>query len=56
MKWIKDAKERIVVASGNGQGEQLNQLHYPRGLSLNRQGHLYVVDCGNHRIQLFENQ
>ena len=34
-------------SSGDG------QFHYPQGLCFNSKGLLYVVDCGNHRIQVF---
>ncbi|CAF1540451.1 unnamed protein product [Adineta steineri] len=50
MKWRKDAKEGIVVAGGNGQGKDLNQLSYPRGVIVDDLGQIYVADWGNHRI------
>ncbi|CAF4283717.1 unnamed protein product, partial [Rotaria sordida] len=31
MKWIKDATEGIVVAGGQGNGNDLAQLSDPRG-------------------------
>ncbi|CAF1509677.1 unnamed protein product [Adineta steineri] len=46
--------EGIVVAGGNGQGSQSNQLGSPRGLSFDDEGNLYVADDWNHRIQKFE--
>jgi secreted PhoX family phosphatase len=54
MRWCKGAGEGRVVVGGNGQGEQSNQFNYPKGLSFDRQGNLYVVDCDNNRIQKFE--
>ena len=41
MKWMKDAKEGIVVASG--QGSALTQLKRPRGLIVDQFGSLYVA-------------
>ncbi|CAF1543945.1 unnamed protein product [Adineta steineri] len=50
MKWRKDAKEGAVVAGGNGQGRNLNQLSNPQGLFVDDLGQIYVADSGNHRI------
>jgi hypothetical protein len=44
MKWMKGAKEGIVVSGGQGQGNSLKQLSYPMGLIV------YVADFGNDRI------
>ena len=54
MCWCKDAQEGTIVVGGKGKGQKSNQLDDPRGLSFDRQNKLYVVDCGNHRIQKFE--
>ena len=35
---------------GHGDGE----LDTPRGLSVDKAGHLMVCDVGNHRVQVFE--
>src|ERR1043165_2347250 len=35
---------------GTGPG----QFHYPRGIALNREGHVYVTDEQNGRIQVFD--
>ncbi|CAF1431558.1 unnamed protein product, partial [Adineta steineri] len=43
-----------IVAGGNGEGNQSNQLNYPQGLSFDNEGNLYVADCINHRIQKYE--
>ena len=41
----------ITVAGGNGRGDQLNQLKYPEGLSIdNERQSIYIADCFNHRI------
>ncbi|CAF4199699.1 unnamed protein product, partial [Adineta steineri] len=44
----------VVGGNGNGKGQQPKQLNYPKGLSFDVEGNLYVVDCGNHRIQKFD--
>jgi sugar lactone lactonase YvrE len=50
MKWVKGAKEGVVVAGGQGKGESLTQLSHPEGLIVDHLGHVYVADFGNHRI------
>ncbi|CAF0732564.1 unnamed protein product [Adineta steineri] len=50
MKWRKDAKEGIVVAGGNGEGGNLNQLYYPHGVIVNDLDRIYVADFGNNRV------
>ena len=45
-KWTKGAKEGIVVAGGN----TTKQLSFPRGLSVDQFGDIYVVDHGNDRV------
>ena len=47
---MKGAKEGIVVAGGQGQGNNFNQLNHPRGLLVNEVGDIYVADRGNNRI------
>ncbi|CAF4716207.1 unnamed protein product, partial [Rotaria socialis] len=44
------AKEGIVVAGGQGQGNALTQLYHPQGLFVDTLGTLYVADYGNHRV------
>ncbi|CAF4322910.1 unnamed protein product, partial [Rotaria magnacalcarata] len=50
MKWVKGAKEGIVVAGGRGKGNLLSQLNFPEGIIVDQLGTLYVVDRGNNRI------
>ncbi|CAF3410019.1 unnamed protein product [Rotaria socialis] len=50
MKWNKGAKEGIVVAGGQGQGNALTQLYYPLGIFIDTLGTLYVADSGNHCV------
>ncbi|CAF2127410.1 unnamed protein product [Rotaria magnacalcarata] len=50
MKWKKGAKEGIVVAGGQGDGNALTQLQYPVGIFVDTLGRLYVADTWNHRV------
>ena len=43
-------KNGIVVAGGNGQGNQLNQLNYPTYLFVDEEQAVYVSDNNNHRV------
>ena len=43
-------KNGIVVAGGNGQGNQLNQLNYPTYLFVDEEQALYVSDNDNHCV------
>ncbi|CAF4617387.1 unnamed protein product, partial [Rotaria magnacalcarata] len=47
------ATQGTVFVGGNGLGAGANQFSYPTGLSFDRYGNLYVVDCGNNRVQQF---
>jgi hypothetical protein len=50
MKWLKDAKEGIIVAGDQGEGNSLKQLSCPHGIIVDQLGNLYVADAGNHRM------
>ncbi|CAF1599966.1 unnamed protein product [Didymodactylos carnosus] len=50
MKWVEGAKQGIVVAGGQGQGNGLTQLSYPRGVVVDQLGTVYVAEEGNDRI------
>ena len=43
-------KNGIVVAGGNGQGNQLNQLNCPTYLFVDEEQAVYVSDTYNHRV------
>ena len=43
-------KNGIVVAVGNGQGNQLNQLNFPTYLFVDEEQAVYVSDSYNHRV------
>ncbi|CAF1543805.1 unnamed protein product [Adineta steineri] len=42
--------EGVVVAGGNGQGDQLNQLNFPIFIFVDKDQSIYVSDWGNHRV------
>ncbi|CAF1450252.1 unnamed protein product, partial [Rotaria sordida] len=46
-KW---AKNGLIVAGGNGEGNGLNQLNYSYGLYVDDDQTIYVADTWNHRI------
>ncbi|CAF3878013.1 unnamed protein product, partial [Rotaria sp. Silwood1] len=50
MKWEEGAKQGIVVAGGQGEGNSLTQLNHPQGVVVDQLGTVYVADCWNHRI------
>ena len=43
-------KNGIVVAGGNGEGNQLNQLNCPTCLFVDEEQAVYVSDRDNHRV------
>ncbi|CAF3751894.1 unnamed protein product, partial [Rotaria sp. Silwood1] len=44
-----------IVSAGTGcVGSASNQLYYPRGIFVDTDLNLYVADCGNNRVQLFQ--
>ncbi|CAF3917916.1 unnamed protein product [Rotaria sp. Silwood1] len=55
MKWVEGAKQGIIVAGDQGQGNGLTQLSCPRGVVVDQLGTVYVADAGNHRIMLWPN-
>ncbi|CAF1540897.1 unnamed protein product [Adineta steineri] len=42
--------EGTIVAGGNGEGNQLNQLDYPSFIFVDEDQSIYVTDTGNHRV------
>jgi sugar lactone lactonase YvrE len=50
MKWMKDAKEEIVVAGGNGEGQNLRQLSSPQRVIIDSLGQIYMTDETNHGV------
>ena len=49
-RWKKGETNGTIVAGGNGQGNRLNQLHYPTGIFVDDDQTLYVSDTYNHRV------
>ena len=43
-RWRKGEKEGTVVAGGNGQGDELNQLYSPTFIFVDRQETVYISD------------
>jgi sugar lactone lactonase YvrE len=61
--WISTAGGRVQQFTGDGrylrgvgeeQGTEPGQFLAPHGVAIDTQGHLYVVDAYNHRIQKFD--
>ena len=50
MKWRKDAKEGVIVAGGNGDGDNPNQLFEPCELFVDKDRQIYVAETHNQRI------
>ncbi|CAF1463108.1 unnamed protein product [Adineta ricciae] len=50
-EWKADVKS---VAGGNRCGENLNQLHRPNGLFIDKSHNIFIADCLNHRIMKWE--
>ncbi len=45
----------VIVAAGTGsQGSEFYELNHPRGIFVDVNFDLYVADCGNDRVQLFQ--
>jgi hypothetical protein len=45
-----DDYTQVIVAGGNGEGTELNQLSRPMDLHLDESDNLYVLDTYNHRV------
>jgi len=50
MKWVKDVKEGVTVADGQGQGNHLTQLSIPQGVIVDQSGNIYIADSNNNRV------
>ncbi|CAF4848620.1 unnamed protein product, partial [Rotaria sp. Silwood2] len=48
--WVEGAKQGIVVAGGQGEGNGLTQLYCPQGVVVDQLGTVYVADQVNARI------
>ena len=49
-KWKIGEKQGVLVAGGNGCGNNLNQLNTPQWIYIDQDDTLYVSDCLNHRV------
>jgi hypothetical protein len=53
-QWLNDNTNTSIIAAGTGVANSAsNTLHYPWGIFVNINFDLYVADCYNNRIQLF---
>jgi hypothetical protein len=54
-RWLYDSVIRSTMVAGTGkQGSASDQLNYPYGIFVDLSFNLYVADCLNNRIQLFQ--
>ncbi|CAF4139104.1 unnamed protein product, partial [Adineta steineri] len=53
-RWKQGDEEGELVAGGNGQGDDLNQLNNPRYIFIDEYYSLYISDSWNHRIMKWE--
>jgi hypothetical protein len=54
-RWLNNKTITSTPAAGTGSpGSDSNMLNSPQGIFVNINFDLYVADCGNHRIQLFQ--
>ena len=54
IRWDPGASEGVVVAGGNSEGSNLNQLYLPISVHVTPNGDIYVADQSNHRIVKWE--
>ena len=51
---IKFTKSGAIVRTTGGPGGLPGEFDVPNGLQVSRRGELYVCDCGNNRVQVFD--
>ncbi len=44
----------LAEFGGDGDDASLSRINAPRGVALDRQGHIYIADTGNHRVRRVE--
>ena len=49
-RWRSGETDETIVAGGNGEGKQLNQLIYPRYIFVDQNQSVYVSDYYNYRV------
>mmetsp|Transcript_3981 Transcript_3981/g.3456 ORF Transcript_3981/g.3456 Transcript_3981/m.3456 type:complete len:97 (+) Transcript_3981:1590-1880(+) len=42
-----------IIAGGSGRGNQLNQLMYPKSITIDTEGRVIISDTGNNRVLRF---
>lgn len=60
--WVSSLNNRVQAFTPEGKflfgimesGDKPGQLDHPHGMAMDSQGHLYIADSGNQRIQKFE--
>lgn len=60
--WVSSLNNRVQAFTPDGKylmgitesGDKPGQLDHPHGIAMDSQGHLYIADSGNQRIQKFE--
>ena len=53
--YVKEIKNRMIVAGGNGQGNGVDQLNCPNGIYVDDDQTVYVAEWSNHRIVEWKN-
>jgi hypothetical protein len=54
-RWLNDSIMTPIIVAGTGiQGAASTQLFYPTGIFIDVNLDLYVADCSNNRVQLFQ--
>jgi hypothetical protein len=52
---LNDGSNTVTIAAGTGTpGSQPDMLYWPNGIFVDMTFNLYVADCGNNRVQLFQ--
>jgi sugar lactone lactonase YvrE len=54
LRWCKGATQWDIIISGTEKQCWENRIDYPKDLSMDRQGNLYVIGYYNHRLQRFD--
>ena len=52
--YAKGKREVTAILTWGSQGKGNGQFQDPRGIAVDEEGNIYVVDSGNHRIQKFD--
>ncbi|ELT89013.1 hypothetical protein CAPTEDRAFT_95559 [Capitella teleta] len=49
----RSSPDKLLYMIGKRPGNQKKHFRYPRGLAISEEGHIYIADTMNHRIQKF---